>query len=176
MNKNIFQLWPPPSLLIGGSWENCTTGQYLKLRWPAPTWPKLQLSRNEFYQGCPISGVCVDWATILKKGYPPPPIKACPPNPKFFGSLLNGHFCPPPLTATFPRALRTMSHYSYNIIVHRIRFYWIGEQYTSLCCWLIQMYIHKPFSLLPLEWTALLTVAWFAVSYRICFMARRLSF
>ena len=41
----------------------------------------------------------------------------------------------------------------------RIWFFWIGEQYTSLCCWLIQMFIYKPFSLLPLEVTALLTVA-----------------
>ena len=101
------------------------------------------------------------------QGVHPPPIKACPPNPKFFGSHLNLPFCPSPLTATFPRALRTISHYLYNIFVHRIRFYWIGEQYTSLCCWLIQMYIQRPFSLLSLEWTALLTVAWFAVSYRI---------
>ena len=87
------------------------------------------------------------------RGTPPPSIKECPQDPKFFGSLLDGHFSPPPLTTNFPCALLTISHYLYNIAVNRIRFYWIGEQYTSFCCWLIQMFIHKPFSLLPLEWT-----------------------
>ena len=38
-----------------------------------PTWPKLRLSSNEFDQGCPISGGCVDYGTIPIKGSPPPP-------------------------------------------------------------------------------------------------------
>ena len=58
------------------------------------------LSNNVFDQGCPISGVCVDWGTIPIKGYPPqppnPPFMACPPNPKFFGSLLKRTLLSPP--------------------------------------------------------------------------------
>ena len=133
----------------------------LSVRWPPPTWPKLRLSSNEFDQGCPISGG-VSLGTI-------PPLSR-------YVLLIQNYLVPSPLTTNFPHALHTISHYLYNISVNRIRFYWIGEQYTSLCCWLIQMFIYKPFSLLPLKWTALLTIAWFAVSYSICFMARRLSF
>ena len=136
----------------------------LTVQWSPPTWPKLWLSSHEFDQGCPISRGC---------GYnsPPPKSRDVPPIQNFFGSLLIGHFCPPP-----DKKYSTISHYLYYIFVNRIRFYWIGEQYTSLCCWLIQMFIYKPFSLLPVKWTALLTRAWIAISYRIRFMAHRLSF
>ena len=68
-------------------------------------------------------------SAVQHKGY------TIPPNQKLFGFLLNGHFCPPPLTTNFPRALRAISNYLYNIFVNRIRFYWIGEKYTSV--WLI---------------------------------------
>ena len=102
------------------------------------------------------------------RGTPPPQSRNVPKSKIFW--------FPPRRTTNFPCTSLTISHYLYNISVNRIRFYWIGEQYTSFCCWLIQMFIHKPFSLLPLEWTALLTIAWFTVSYSIRFMARRLSF
>ena len=102
-------------------------------------------------------------------------IKACLPNPKIFGSALNGHLCHP----SPPKQIIRTLYIQYPIIcsiffVNRIRFNWIGEQYTSLCCWLIPMFRHKPVSLLSLEWTALLTIVWFTVSYRIYFMAHRL--
>ena len=158
---------PLPSSVIGGSWINCTTGHCLKLWWPPLTWPRVWPSSNENDQDCLISGGGVDWGTILIKGYTPaPPSRHVP-------TIQNFWF--PPLTTNFLRALCTISHYLY-IFANRIIFYSISEQYTSLCCWLIQMFIHKPFSILPLEWTALLTVAWFPVSYRTQFMARRLSF
>ena len=91
---------------------------------------------------------------------PPFPNQGLSPHPKIFGPPLNWHFCPP-LTKNFPRALRTISLYLFNMFVNRIRFNCIGEQ---LCCWLIQMFIHKPSSLLPFEWTVQLTIVWFAVS------------
>ena len=54
-----------------------------------------QLSNNVFDQGCPISGVCVDWGNIPIKGYTPKS-RHVPRIQNFFGSILIGHFCPPP--------------------------------------------------------------------------------
>ena len=170
----FFNYDPPPSPWLSGSWENCLTGHCLKLRWPPDTWPKLLLSTKEFDQGCPISWCLCGWGDHTHQGVTPPPFpnQGLSPHPKFFGPPLNWHFCPQ-LTKKFPRALRTISLYLFNIFVNRIKFNCIGEQ---LCCWLIQMFIHKPFSLHPFEWTAQLTIVWFAVSYRIRFMACRISF
>ena len=41
-------------------------------------------------------------------------------------------FCPLPDNKFSARF--THIHYLYNIFVNKIRYYWIGEQYTSLCC------------------------------------------
>ena len=103
------------------------------------------------------------------RGTPPPPQSSNVPRSKIF-------WFPPRRTTNVRCTSLTISHYLYNISVNRISFYWVGEQYTLFCFWLIQIFIHKPFSLLPLEWTALLTIAWFTVSYSIHFMLRRLSF
>ena len=119
-------------------------------------------------------GVCGLGDQTHQGVHPFPPNQGMSPRSKIFWfPPKTDTFVPP--DNKFPCSLCTISHYLY-IFANRIIFYWISEQYTSLCCWLIQMFIHKPFSILPLEWTALLTVAWFPVSYRTQFMARRLSF
>ena len=60
----------------------------LKLWWPPPSLPKLQLSSNEFHQGCPILG-CV-WIGG------PYPLRGTPPQSKIFQFASYTHpFVPP---------------------------------------------------------------------------------
>ena len=84
-----------------------------------------RLSNNVFDQGCPISGVCVDWGTIPIKGYTPPQSRHVPPIQNFLVPSSTYTFVPPPWQQLF-RAL----YAQYPIIC--IIFLYIGSDFTGL--------------------------------------------